>query len=482
MKMTTRFLTTACICMIVMTTSIQGQIPNTMFFMPGVPQSNRINPAIQPGCGFYLGFPGAAPVRLQVKSSSLGFDDLIFYNSDIDSLITPFHPLANKQDFLKNLSDVNFFQVDAGTSLASFGFRAGESFFSVDIIPRVDGAIYYPRGIFELVLNGLPDGEVLSFSGIGADINVFNEFSLGWSKKNFILSNLDIGIRGKALFGIANLTTKQSEFELATSMDSWNLHSDIQVSASAPTFVTFDENIEDADFTEWYDDTFFSTSAPMEIVQSVLNFNRFGLAIDAGINYRILPQLQLSASVLDLGGIKWNNTIKGSFGFDYEFTGLDANPFTGIDTTFLSELIDSLDQSYSFVTGQPYFSRLNTKLFVGASYYPVEKIGFGLLSRTDFMNQKIAQQFTGTVNMTTGKFINLSLSYSYMNRKFNNLGAGISFNVGPLNMYVISDNIISGALIPLNTRSVNLWFGMNLTFGWKRAERKAKQIDRPLIM
>ncbi|MCF8346338.1 MAG: DUF5723 family protein [Bacteroidales bacterium] len=482
MKRTVRFLATAAIFLIVMNTSTQGQIPNSMFFMPGVPQSNRINPAIQPGCGFYLGFPGAAPLRLQIRSSSLGFNDFIFYNSDIDSLITPLHPLADKEDFLKNLRDVNFFQLDAGTSLASFGFRAGESYFSVDIIPRMEGAIFYPKGMFELVLNGLPNDEVLSFSGIGADLSVFNEFSLGWSRKNFILKNLDIGIRGKALFGIANFTTKQSELELATSMDSWNLHSDFEVSASAPGFVTFDENVEDADFSEWFDDTFFSTAAPMEIVQSILNFDRFGMAFDAGINYRILPQLQLSASVLDLGGIKWNNTIKGSFNFDYEFTGLDANPFTGIDTTFLSEIVDSLDQSYAFETGQPYFSKLNTKLFVGASYYPIEKIGFGLLSRTDFLNQKVSQQFTGTVNMTTGKFANLSLSYSYISNKFNNLGAGISFNVGMLNMYLISDNIISGALNPVGARSVNLWFGMNLTFGWKRAAKKAVQVDRPLII
>ncbi len=482
MKRTAQFLTTAGIFLMVMITSVQGQIPNSMFFMPGVPQSNRINPAIQPGCGFYLGLPGASPLRLQVKSSSLGFNDFIFYNSDIDSLITPLHPLADKEDFLKNFRDVNFFQVNAGTSLASFGFRAGESFFSVDIIPRVDGAIYYPKGMFELVLNGLPNDEVLSFSGIGADLSVFNEFSLGWSKKNFILKNLDIGIRGKALFGIANLTTKQSELELATSMDTWNLHSDFEVSASAPGFIAFDENIEDADFSEWIDDAFLSTAAPMELVQSVLSFDRFGMAIDAGINYRILPQLQLSASVLDLGGIRWNNTIKGSFNFDYEFTGLDANPFTGIDTTFLSGIVDSLDQSYGFVTGQPYFSKLNTKLFVGASYYPIEKIGFGLLSRTDFLNQKVSQQFTGTVNMTTGKFANLSLSYSYISNKFNNLGAGISFNLGMLNMYLISDNIISGALNPVGIRSVNLWFGMNLTFGWKRAAKKVQQIDRPLII
>jgi hypothetical protein len=118
---------------------------------------------------------------------------------------------------------------------------------------------------------------------------------------------------------------------------------------------------------------------------------------------------------------------------------------------------------------------------VGVSYYPVERIGFGVLSRTDFLNENLSQQFTGSVNMTTGKFINLSLSYSYMSRSFNNIGAGVAFNVGPFNLYLISDNIISGALKPLETRSFSFWFGMNLAFGWDRFSKRSKPVDMPMI-
>ncbi len=461
---------------------VDAQIPNSMFFMPGVPQSNRINPAIQPGCGFYLGFPALAPLRFQVSSSSLAFNDVIYYNSEIDSLITPLHPLGDKSAFLEGLNDVNFMLANFGTSLGSFGFRAGKSFFSVDLTARMDGNVYYPKGIFEVVFNGLPDGSDISLGGIGADVNLFNEFSLGWSRKDFILPNLDIGIRGKALFGLANLSTMNSSFDLTTSLDVWNLKSNMQINAAAPSFVTFTDDFESDDGPILVDEEFLDTAPPMEIAKSIISPDRFGLALDAGINYRILPQLLLSASLLDIGGIKWNNTFEGAFDFEYDFSGIEVNPFTGVDTLFVNELTDSLMNSVTFLTGDPYFSRLNTKLFVGASYYPVEKIGFGLLSRTDFMNEKVAQQFTGSVNMTTGKFINLSLSYSYMSMTFNNMGAGISFNVGPLNLFVISDNIISGALMPLDTRAVNLWFGLNLTSGWKRAKRKAKQIDKPLIM
>lgn len=483
MKSFKRFFVSGVILLASMLIAVDAQIPNSMFFMPGVPQSNRINPAIQPGCGFYLGFPALAPLRFQVSSSSLGFNDLIYQHPDpnSDSLITFLHPLGDKTAFLDGLDDVNFLLANLGTSLGSFGFRAGKSFISVDLTTRMDGNIYYPKGIFEIFFDGAPDGSEISLSGIGADVNLFNEFSLGWSRKDLILPNLDIGIRGKALFGLANLSTKNSSFDLSTSLDVWNVRSNMQINAAAPSFVTFNDDFDSDEGPITVDEDFFNTAAPMEIARSIFSPDRFGLALDAGINYRIIPQLLLSASVLDIGGINWNNTVEGSFDFEYDFTGVEVNPFTGVDTTFINELTDSLMNSFLFLTGEPYFSRLNTKLFIGASFYPVEKIGFGLLSRTDFLNEKIAQQFTGSVNMTTGKFINLSLSYSYISNTFNNIGAGLSFNVGTLNMYLISDNIISGAFTPLNTRSVNLWFGLNLTAGWKRTAKKAKVVDRPMI-
>jgi len=463
--------------------AVNAQIPNSTFFMPGVPQSNRINPAIQPGCGFYLGFPAMAPLRFQVSSSSLAFNDVIYHHPDpeIDSLITFLHPLGDKEAFLDGLDGVNFLLTSVGTSLGSFGFRAGKSFFSVDLTARMDGNVYYPKGIFELFINGAPDGSEISLSGIGADVNLFNELSLGWSRKDFILPNLDIGIRGKALFGLANLSTMNSSLDLNTSLDVWNLKSNMQINAAAPSFVTFNDNFESDDGPIVVDEDFLDNAPAMEIAKSIISFDRFGLALDAGINYRVLPQLLLSASLLDVGGINWNNTVEGSFDFEYDFKGVEVNPFTGVDTTFVNELTDSLMNSFSYLPGDSYFSKLNPKLLIGASFYPVEKIGFGLLSRTDFLNEKIAQQFTGSVNMTTGKFINLSLSYSYISSSFNNIGAGLSFNVGPFNMYLISDNIISGALRPLHTRSLNLWFGLNLTAGWERAGKRARELDRPMI-
>lgn len=471
--------------LVLLYTPVKGQIPNSMYFMPGVPQSNRINPAIQPGSGFYLGFPLLSPLRIQFTSSSLSFSDVFYQPPGYDSLITPFHPMADKEDFLKNFDKVNYFMTNLGTPLASLGFRVRDNFFSFDVTTRMDGSFYYPRGIFELLINGVEDESTISLGGLGVDLNIFNEVALGWSRKDFILNNLDIGVRGKLLFGLANINTKKSVFDISTSRDSWNLNTEFQINAAGPSFVQFNNNIDEG-FPVIIDDSYFST--PAGIVSGVFGFDQFGMAVDIGANYRLLPQLLLSASVLDIGGITWNNTFEGTFDFEWDYSGIELNPFSGIDTSFVSVLMDSLSNAYGFSTGDPYISPLNPKLFLGASFYPVEKIGFGFVSRTDFLNEKVAQQFTGSVNMTTGKFANLTLSYSYIAQKLNNIGAGFSFNVGPFNWYMISDNVISTALRPTKARSMNLWFGLNLTFGWKKVkkahskEEKMKKIDKPLVL
>ncbi len=466
-----------------------AQIPNSLFFMPNVPQSNRINPAIQPRSGLYLGFPALSPLRLEISSSAFAFGDVIYQNAELDLLITPFHPLGDEEAFLDLLEPVNSFMANVGVSIPSFGFRVGKNYFSFDLRPRVEASLSYPKGLIELPVYGLPEGSVRSFSGIGVDFTGFIETSLGWSRADFIIPNLDVGVRAKFLSGLATVNTTNSVMDFSSSSDHvLGLDTEMDIDMAVPSFIqisasdtSFMPNIE-------MDTTYFENIDFARGVQIAKEqyFANTGFGIDIGINYQPIPQLMVSASILDLGYINWNNTFSGNVDFTYEFSGLELNPIGGIDSTLLEDfmqvLSDSAIASVGVSTGQPYRSTLNPKLFVGASFYPIEKIGIGLLSRTDFLDDGISQQFTATANMTTGRFLNLSLSYTYMSSIANNIGAGVSFHVGPLNMYMISDNIVSGALWPTQTRSVNLWFGMNLCFGYRLEKKAPEPKDRPLIL
>lgn len=457
----------------------EGQVMNSSYFMRGVPQSNRVNPAFQPEGGFYLGLPGLAPVRAEVSSSPLAFGDIIYPHPTEDSLITFLHPLGDKEAFLEKFKGLNYVISDMGTSLFSLGFRTGAGYFSLDLTTRVDGALYIPGDLARFALHGAEDGEVYDLDGLGANLSGFEELALGWSGN--IGQNIQIGLRGKVLFGIANLSTTRSELSIATSESAWDIQSHMMFNASLPfAEVVYDNDgmIEDLIINEDLE-----SFDPFTLARYAFNKRNMGAALDLGINYRPGQQWLLSASLLDLGMVRWSDNVhQASYELDYEYTSVDVNPLDLLngDTdnyadSILTALTDTLIGGLNMAPGQAYSSRLNTKLYLGASWYVTPNINFGLLSRTDFLRNAVVEQLTASAGFSAGRFLHLSLSYSYMNSYYKNLGAGLSLNAGPFNLYVITDNGLNAVFWPQEAVSANIWLGMNLIFGYK------EKVDLPLI-
>jgi len=463
---------------------LSAQTGNSLYFMGGVPQSNRINPARQPECGFYFGIPAISPLSLELSSSSLAYKDLIYPHPTEDSLITFLHPHGDQQAFLKQLKPLNYVISDLGASLFSMGFRTGIGFFSLDLTTRVDGDIYYPGDLARLVLEGADEGETYTLDGTGVDLSGFEEISLGWS--GAIGKSIQIGVRGKMLFGIGNLSTSSSDLSVSTSEELWNIRSNMEYQTSLPfAEVIYDDEgmIEDIIIDEELENL-----NPGAIARTAFNSKNFGLGLDLGIDFRPSDRWLLSASVLDIGYIRWTDEVhKVSYITDYDFTSQEIDPFEftddftfndWIDSTF-SEIGDSLAGALEFTPGGVYSRRLNTKLYLGASWYVSPNINFGVLSRTDFLRENVVEQLTASANLKAGRFLNFTLSYSYINSYYKNIGAGISFNAGPLNLYVISDNTLNAVFWPQEVQSANLWFGMNLVFGYKQFTKD--DLDRPLV-
>jgi hypothetical protein len=462
-----------------------AQINNSLFFMPGVPQTNRINPAHQPLCKFYIGVPMLAAARAELSSSSFAYGDVIYPHPTEDSLITFLHPSGDKQAFLDLLKPINYVISDLGTALISFGFDTEIGFFSMDVTTRVDGNLYYSGDMAQLLLSPPEEGKIYRFDGSAIDLSAFDELSVGWTRE--IVRGLQVGVRGKMLFGVGNLITTRSELQMTTSQEVWHVRADMEFNASLPfAELTYDEegNFEDIALKED-----LRTFNAWRLPRYMFNMQNLGLGLDLGVNYRPLPELLLSASVLDIGYMKWKDELHQiNFNTEFDYLGLEGNP-VGVPEgmtlrehldSLINETLDSLSSDLVFSPGTAYSQRLNPKLYVGASYHITPKISFGILSRTDFLKEKIAEQITGSANLTTGRLLNFTLTYSYMQSYFSNVGAGVSLNAGPLNLYLISDNALNILFWPERTRSVNLWFGLNLMFGYRERVTKLYQ-DRPLV-
>lgn len=486
-KMTTRTLGALVIgCLLILNgLPALAQINNTLYFMGGVPQSNRINPANSPLCGFYLGFPTLAPMHAQINSSTFAYDDIVYPHPTEDSLITPFHPLGDKQAFVDQLKPLNFVVSDLGSALFSLGFRTRAGFFSLDVTSRLDGDLFFSGDMARLIMEGAVEGRTYSFDGSAVDLSAFDEISVNWSGQ--ILHNLQVGARAKMLFGIGNVTTQQSEMEMTYGRDVWQIESDMLFNASLPmTEFVYDQdgNIEDLVLKEELE-----TIDLRDIPRYLFNTRNLGIGLDVGVNYRPFSELLLSASVTDIGFISWKDEVhEAALNASFDYSEFDGNPFDippGVSLmnhldSLADVALDSVTSSLTVTPGGAYNTWLNTKLFIGASYQLAPFFGVGLLSRTDFLQDKVAQQFTASANLSAGRIVNFTLSYSYVNSYLKNIGAGLALNLGPFNMYVISDNALNLLFWREDTRAANVWVGMNLVFGYRDAMRNDRQ-DRPLV-
>lgn len=464
---------------------LHSQENQTLYFMR-LPQSSMMNPALVPDCRVYLDFPVIGSTGLTVQNNSLEFQDIIFPGTGptADSLITFLHPDYNIDEFLAKLNDKNLFKIDFHTNLFSLGFRAGKSMIHFSIVEKVEGSIGIPGDIGTLLFKGNDAfiGDQIDLSPLTFGLSWYRSYGLGFSQDLF--PGFRLGLKGNILTGIANVSLENSDLSITIDPNDFShlLNADLALNISGPVTFTKDSagGIQDIQ----PDSTLFDNFDPGVAIPYFLSFRNPGFSADFGVEYNYFDKLRVSASIKDLGFIYWQRDVsnlvsKGS----YNFRGIDVSPeFNVNDTNTLEDvanaLVDSLVDIFTPVDeSAAYFTTLNPKIYVGGSYSFAENFSLGLLSRTELTGTKVIQSFTFSANAGLGRFLKTSLSYTLANNSYRNIGAGFSLRGGPFQLYILTDYGL-GALYPDQTRALNVWFGMNFTFGCRKQVMK----DPPLIL
>ena len=461
-----------------------AQDNQTLYYMNRVPQSTFMNPALQPKCNFFLGLPVVSSLQIDAGNNRLSLTDIIMKHPTEDSLITFLHPDAefNTSDFLSKINENNFFYEDFRTDLLSFGFRVNTWYFSFNLSEKFSTSINYPKDLLVFALEGNQSfiNKSADFSHLGINSTFYREYGLGISKE--INQNLSVGIRGKVLFGHANVSSNYSDNQISmySSRDSIYINADAIVNTSSPLIATTNS---DGDFDGFDIPGYIDNSDTDSLIDLAVAHNNMGLGIDFGINYKLIDRFSVSLSVIDLGYIKWEAKdvtsleLKGN----YAFKGVDVSNEIGANDSEsdpFDEMIDSLENSFTISnTAKSYTTTLGTKIYIGANYAVSKKFDVGFLSRSYFYNTKLNQAFTFSANVRPINGISASLSYSIMNGSYNNVGFGLVLGGAPLQIYIISDNA-SAALWGHKTTSFNFRFGLNVAFGCRQ---KTKSKDTPLL-
>lgn len=444
------------LCQVPFTLSAQNDL--TIYNMQIVPQRIFQNPAFIPEQRLYIGVPMLSGVQ-SAYATPFSYDDAIERDSydsvtfRVDNVLEQ----ISKSDQLRFYSNLDLISV--GTQIAN-----GRFFLGISVRQRLSQHIMIPENLGNFLWYGNAAPQLFGQQvNIAPSINFTAFQEWGASFSGYAMHRkMTWGGRLKYLSGNINVTTTKAEFNVYTDTSTYNIHmqSDFEFRTSGVNDIEHYMN--------------------QRIPNMVFPGNN-GFGIDLGLTYQFNDHIGISASVLDLGFISWNSNtmtlISHNPGEEFTFEGLNLSDFTQMVSnmnTFGKKLTDSvLDLIHiDTIYGRKYTSWLPARFNIGGSYSLNEHHRFNLLlngvSGTDHFYPALSVSYYYNLPRILG----LMVSYNIYNNQFTNIGAGLSINAGPLQLYVMSDNV-PGLIYYQGTTSSSIQFGINISIN------KAKKTSSP---
>lgn len=416
----------------------------TMYTMPYIQQRSQSNPALTPHANFHLGLPVISSVYASFGNSGFKYSDLIKKDAADDSLY------LDLDNVLLEMTDRNYLSAAVAIDFLTIGFRVKEThYFNLNITEKFIGRFIYPKDFFDLAINGNAPtmGETLNFN-FGLDAAHYREAGLGysWTTES---GHFEWGFKVKYINGISNFET--SKFDIL-------LHTDPQDAYSLTTS----------------GDIALNQAGNYETGYAAFTGNH-GAGLDLGFEYNFHEKWHVNASVIDLGFINWNdnviNVTSSAPGQEYEYKGIDITEFIKDDgeTVYdgVDNVIDTLINVFDVdTTNESYRTFLSSQYHLGVTYDLAKDFQLGAHAYMHVFDRKVFPGISIYADKEFRDWMTFAVSYTAYNRSWNNVGVGLRINLGPVQYYVISDNVL-GAFFPQNSKYLTVRTGINLTFGNK---------------
>ena len=444
------------------TTVVAGaQALRTGYFLDGYAYRYRLNPALMNDQN-YLSFPLLGEMNLKT-AGNLGLADVLYDTPDGTNLVTFMHPSIAAEDFLANINENNAIAVDFDMTLLSTGFFALGGYNTLDIGLHSHSSVNIPYDMFKFMKT--LGGGTYSLGNMNVATRNYIDVAIGHSHK--IGKDLTIGARFKVLLGAAyaNLMVERMNVELTG--ERWMIDAKGALSAAYGGNFTYDENGMLEGFGE----------------NIVPGLNGLGMGIDLGVTYdlsNVLTKgLVVSASITDLGYMKWNNVSMAGFDpepyvFDgFENVGTSAGQGESVEDQMeaigqdLQDMFVLADQGVADVS-----ENLSSTLHIGLEYKMpfYDKLSAAILYSNRFDEVYPYHQFSLMVNLAPVNWFSLAVSgtTSSMGMGF---GAIANIHCTGFNIFVGSDCFVGKVnkqYIPLDNMNANVAVGINIPFGKKR--------------
>ena len=402
------------------------------------------------------------------------------------------------------------------TEILSAGWYKGKNFWSFNIGLRTDIGANLTKNMFTF-LNEMETVEEnwrnsnYDISGQQLNINAYTEIGLGLSRQ--INSRLTVGARVKALLGIGNMELKLNRVAMSANLPSdqqinqwssesyWNSMSPSQAAQAAQElkdkFNNYHANLTvGAELKSSFKGLELQEEEGKDYVTDFdfdsgkLGIAGYGFGIDLGASYKILDNLTVSASVLDLGFISWSKSSTKIASANPDPIDIKGSTYANmVDPNNPNTVMNAVNQLQNDAQGymdrvtngdvldydmlqlevsdakESRKSRLASTLVLGAEYgFFNNKLAVGVLSTTRFVQPDALTELTFSANYRPKSWFNVALSYSAIQSAGKSFGLGLK--LGPL--FVGTDYMFLGK----NSNSVNGFVGVSIPLGGRKASKE----------
>ncbi len=434
-----------------------------LYQMRDVWNASHLNPGFFPRQEFIVSLPS---VHTSLNAIGINQERLFEYNSAENTNYLNLDGVVGELErdlVLKNSAIIDGLGV---------GGRIGKLFVSLSTSSVLDAEFTLPEALLQTIWEGTEQylDQPLNI-GPSVDMIAYQKIGLGLNYE--VNPRLAIGLRINRLMGAGSFVTNRSGLTLTQSSDIYQTTAELDYEAfyyGAGQFNLLDQTIEGF---ENFGDALDTDGVEPEGGAGLRRFTNgnTGWSFDLGAEYLMGDRLTLSASLLNLGSIRWENaTQQVNLTGTVNFEGVDA---ANLDDGEDFEVVPGIDTVGTFeaISNVAYTQALAPRTYLGANYqlFPFWDVG-GLLYNEFFTGGTFTALSLST-RFSLGRILSVGGVYTLQNGTFNSLGANAALKLGPLQVYAIADNL-SSVTNEERLDGANFRAGLNLTFGRKKSDLK----------
>lgn len=458
---------------------LQAQNMELLYDFTEIPQALLLNPGARTDFNWYAGVPMLSGLSLQAGSSGITVHDIFADDGlDINDKV--------RERAVDGLSIRDEFTASVRMEVLSGGFRGKyhpENFYSFGIYMDANFISYWPGDLAELAWYGNANqlGRRFNLGHLKTRGELFQVFHFGLSRQ--VSRRLTLGGRAKLFSGIAHVNSARNSGFFVTNTGQNNLLAHT-LSAQMRFQSSGLEALRQA-----------ADGDPGELPATFLGRaflgGDLGLGFDAGFTYELTDQWVVTGSLLDVG-FMLHSTDPKTFTLDGRATieGVEIilpEALADPNRDFWQNLVDEVEALVPFEdNNKTYLSFRPTKLYGSVRYNFGEPVSNrpgepcdcditpgSTAAALSYRNALGAQVFainrprgpqaalTGFYLRRVGRWLAVKATYTADKYSLTNLGLGLQFRAGPVQLYLMGNNLLGYRNIA-DSHTASFQFGLNI--------------------